>query len=349
MANWRTDGRTIPVVCLALLFGGLVVDLNTNQALVVAIIYAIPIAISGLMSSSTLTWWCIGLAVLANIAAGYDNISTFGIVDGITILNRLLAGLSFLLIGVMTLLFESTSEEVEHLSEAEEDSERQRRLREFMVDLSGPLEPEELMQRAVSGLRRLLGADAVVATGLDGARFAEPRWADPAASDLAATGTMASWAVDALPITDRPVIAVRSDQGMMSVGRWRCESSNDLIVLVARPDRRRAAGVLGDALSVLDPIRERAIELRQARRGEWEPPADEDLVVPILADAAAGGGVIVGGDDRDPGDDDGTDPPSSPTGRAPDDPVAHPALEIDHDDEPDDPGGLLVDQVNRGD
>ncbi len=60
-------------VCLLLLIGGLAVDLNTDHSLVVAITYAIPIALSGRVVSRTLTWWCIGLALLANVTAGYGN------------------------------------------------------------------------------------------------------------------------------------------------------------------------------------------------------------------------------------------------------------------------------------
>lgn len=298
MPNWRLHASYAPVVCLLLLFGGLVVDLNTSQELVVAIIYAIPIAISGVLASRNLTWWCIGLAVLANVAAGYGNSLAVGGIDDTTIVNRVLAGLSFLLVGVMTLLLESTTEEVEELADAEEHSERERRLREFMVELSGPLEHDELMERAVSSLRTLLGADAVVASGLDGDRFAAPRWAAPPATDLATTGTTASWAVDALPITTTPVIAVRSDVGMMSVGTWRCSQAPDLVVLAARPDRRRAAALLGDALAVLDPIRERSLELERARA------------------AARGGGErdarAPAGPDGDPEDESATDTPDPP-------------------------------------
>lgn len=323
----RSEGWTLPAVCLLLLFGGLVMDLNTTQELVVAIIYAVPIALSGARTSRTLTWWCISLALLANIGAGYDNMAASGIVDRITILNRVLAGLSFLLVGAMTLLLESTSEEVEHLSEAEEEGERQKHLREFLVELSGPLEPEEVMERAVTGLRRLLGADAVVATTLDGERFSEPRWSDPPSSDLASPGSLASWAVDALPITARPVIAVRSDQGMMSVGRWRCATSGDLIVLAARPDRHRAARVLGDALSVLDPIRERAIELQRARSSAAPSSADPGPTVRESsapdADLDAGGPDVDGRGGPSP-DDDGRAAPA-PDG----DPRAAPAPDVD--------------------
>lgn len=266
MPNWRLHPSYATVLCILLLFGGLVVDLNTDRALVVAIIYAIPIALSGLVVSRTLTWWCIALALLANVGAGYGNAVSSGGMDTVTIFNRVLAGMSFLLVGLMTLLLEATSEEVQELADAEEDSAREHELRQFLLDLSGPLEPDELMTRAVVELRRLLHADAVVVTGLDGDRFADPRWADPVRTDLARPGTAASWAVDAMPITANPVIGVRSDQGLMSVGKWRCHVGPDLVVLAARPTTRWAARLLGEALTVLVPIRERAVELERARQ-----------------------------------------------------------------------------------
>lgn len=265
MPDWRLHPSYATVTCLLLLFGGLVVDLNTDRALVVAIIYAIPIALSGLVVSRTLTVWCIALAVLANIGAGYGNAVSSGGTTTVTLLNRGLATLSFLLVGLMTLLLEATSEEVEELADTEQDVARERQLREMLQELSGPLTPDELMPRAVVELRHLLRADAVVVTALDDNQFAEPRWAAPVGTDLAATGTTASWAVDALPITKDPVIGVRSDQGMMSVGRWRCGSAPDLIVLAARPRGRWSARLLGEALKVLVPVRERALELERLR------------------------------------------------------------------------------------
>lgn len=302
MPNWRLHPSYATVLCILLLFGGLVVDLNTDRALVVAIIYAIPIALSGLVVSRTLTWWCIALALLANVGAGYGNAISSGGMDTETILNRGLAGLSFLLVGLMTLLLEATSEEVEELADAEQDSVREHELRRFLLDLSGPLEPDELVMRAVVELRGLLRADAVVVTALDGERFAEPRWADPARSDLARPGTAASWAVDALPIAANPVIGVRSDQGLMSVGKWRCDVGPDLVVLAARPRTRWAARLLGEALTVLVPIRERSMELERARTEERRvgtshvagPPVGtepDDAGMPAASDDAGIGGA----------------------------------------------------------
>ena len=222
------------------------------------------------------------------MAAGYDNAIAEGGLENVVIANRVLAGLSFVLVGTMTLLFETTSEEVEELAVAEETSEQERALRHFLVDVSGPLEPPEMMQRACDGLRDLLQADGVVIAGLDGDRFSEPRWTAPTYSSLAKPGKLASWAVDALPVTATPVITVRSDEGIMSVGRWRCEAGDDLVVLAARPGRRQASQMLGEALMSLEPLRERAIVLHQLRHGEPEPVEAQEVIDPVGVRMSAG-------------------------------------------------------------
>ncbi|MEE8602397.1 hypothetical protein [Euzebya tangerina] len=273
-----------PYFCLLLLFGGLVLDLNTQQELVVAIIYNIPIAVSGVLLSRQLTITTIILSLLANLAAGYDNAIAEGGLETVVILNRVLAAMSFLLVGTMTLLFETTSEEVEELAEVEQSSERERALRHFLIALSGPLEPDELMQGATEGLRGLLGADSVVISGLDDDRFSQPRWTCPAYTSLAKPGTLATWAVDALPVTATPVITVRSDEGIMSVGRWRCSAAENLVVLAARPTRHQASQLLGEALQSLEPLRERALVMHELRAGR-PPEAIEDSAE---ADVAAG-------------------------------------------------------------
>lgn len=265
--RWLRSTPVAITVCLGLLFGGLVVDLNTNQALVIAIIYNIPIVISSVVLSSRLTAWTIGLSLLANTAAGYINAVSAGEVDAITVLNRGFAALSFLLVGVMTLLFERSEADVHQFEEIELSGERERGLRRAMVALSGPLTPDELCQAAVAELRVLLEADAVVITGLDGDRFAAPRFSAPEFTAVAETGKLASWAIDALPVTKTPVITVRSDSGRTSIGRLRCTDRDDLVVVVARPTLGQSSILLAEALESIVPLRERAVELGRLRDG----------------------------------------------------------------------------------
>lgn len=265
LLRWFTNPIVATYGCLALLFIGLVVDLNSSQALIIAIIYNVPIVVSAVRLSRRLTMWTIGLSLLANLAAGYENALARGSVDAITITNRVLAGLSFLLVGAMTLLFEQSSADAQELVAHEEDGERERALRHFITDLSGPIGPDEMMARTADGLRSLLGAEDVVVSGLDGEHFAAPRWSSPEYTGLAPTGKLADWAVDALPVTATPVITVRSDAGVTAVGRLRCDDRDDLVVIASRPARRRPSQLLGEALAAVEPLRARAVELERLR------------------------------------------------------------------------------------
>ena len=264
-ASWIRSTPVAIALCLGLLFGGLVVDLNTNQALVIAIIFNIPIVISSVVLSRRLTAWTIALSMAANAAAGYINATSVGEVDAFTVLNRCFAALSFVLVGVMTLLFERSESDVQELEEIGLSSERERALRHVVVSLSGPLSPDELCQAAVDELRVLLGADAVVMAGLDGDRFATPRFSSPEFTAVAETGKLASWAIDALPVTATPVITVRSDRGRTSVGRLRCADRDDLVVVVDRPALGQTSALLAEVLASLVPLRDRAVETERLR------------------------------------------------------------------------------------
>jgi hypothetical protein len=260
---------TRPVVAtygsLALLFVGLVVDLNSDQALVVAIIYNIPIVVSAVVLTRTLTVWTIVLSLAANVAAGYANAIDTGETSGFTVANRVLAGLSFLLVGAMTLLFEQSRQDVMELESHGEDGERERALRHVITSLSGPLTRAEILTRATIGLRELLRADAVVFVGLDEDRFVEPRWSAPEYTAVAEIGKLATWAVDALPVTTTPVIMVRTERGLTGVGRLDAGIEHELIVVVSRPERSRASQLLGEAITAIEPLCQRAAEYERLR------------------------------------------------------------------------------------
>ncbi len=256
--------ESVPYLCAAMLFIGFVVDINTDQAVVVAIVFNVPIAVSGSLLSRRLTIWAIVLAVLATIGAGWANAIDHDATTA-TVVNRALACMSFLIVGAMTLLFERSSEDVQELTHVEADNERERDLRRFLGGLSGPLSPDELLQSAALGLRELLRADSVVLTSVVNERFAKPQWSAPLYTNVAAPGKASGWLIDALPVTATPVITVRGDDGTTSVGKWRCERGIPLYVVAKRPNVSGASELLADALEGLEPLRERAIELDRLR------------------------------------------------------------------------------------
>lgn len=257
--------ETLPYLCAAMLFIGFVVDINTDQSVVVAIVFNVPIAVSGALLSRRLTIWATALAVLATIGAGWANAIDHDVTTG-TVFNRALACLSFLIVGAMTLLFERSNEDIQGLTHVEADNQREQDLRHFLVGLSGPLTPDELLQSAALGLRELLEADSVVITAVVDERFSMPQWSAPLYTNVAVPGKESGWLVDALPVTATPVITVRADDGTTSVGKWRCEREVPLYVVAKRPKVSGASQLLGGALEGLEPLRERAIELDRLRR-----------------------------------------------------------------------------------
>lgn len=256
---------TITVLSLSLLFSGLIIDLTSPQGLVVAIIYDIPIALSGLALSRRLTVSVVLLALINNGLAAYVNATSTGSYDTLTLLNRGLSGLSFLLVGTLTLALRNASARVTRLAFEEERAQREFALRRLLSSLSGPLQPDTLLRKAVTELRDLLQADAVVIAALEAHRFAAPRYSSPDATGVALTGTVASWAVDALPTGEASVITVRSDQGPKTVGRWRRQNASDLIGVVDRPRSDEASLLLREVLMGLEPLLERARLLERLR------------------------------------------------------------------------------------
>lgn len=253
--------RYVAAICLSLLFGGLLLDLTTTQRLVVAITYNIPIALSGLALQRRLILWTIVLALGANVAAGYENALALEGYDAITLLNRSLAALSFLIVGSATLAFFSAAERATRLVTEGHKGERERNLRLLTTRLSDKLEPHVLLSEAAREVRSLLKADAVVITGLQEQRFAAPRYSSPEDTGVAQQGHMASWMVDTLPLSDTPVITVRSDTGVMSVGRLSQGSGQDadeLFIVAARPKTEEASLLLSEVIRGLEPLLRRA-------------------------------------------------------------------------------------------
>ncbi len=273
MAVFDPPDRTLRVgiLCVALLFGGLVVDLSSPQALVVAIVYDIPVALSGLALSRRLTVSMVLLALVNNVLAAYVNAVSTGGYDTLALLNRGLSAFSFLLVGALMLALRNASTRATRLAFEAERAQREFTLRRALSSLSGPLKPDALLQKAVAELRDLLQANAVVIAGLQDHRFAAPRYSSPDTTQVAPVGNTASWAVDALPTGKASVITVRSDQGPKTVGRWR-SAGGDLIVVVDRPRNDEASLVLREMLTGLEPLLERARLLEQLPNQASEQP-----------------------------------------------------------------------------
>ncbi len=164
----------------ALLIGGVfLADVLTPQALVVAILYNVPIALTGLALSRRLTLGMTLLALVANLIAGLLNAKAEGGFEGIALLNRLFSALSFLLVALLSLKAGESSSRLALARAEERRARRERLLRQLVEDLSGPLTPSELLERVVRLLKNLFEAEAAAALTLRGGRWSERVYVNP--------------------------------------------------------------------------------------------------------------------------------------------------------------------------
>jgi signal transduction histidine kinase len=154
-------------------------DVLTPQELVFAILYNVPIALTGLAFSRPLTLGLTLLALLANAGAGFLNAQQVGSLNTTAILNRLLAALSFFLVAFLSLQAAQSSMRLAEVRAEERRTRRERQLRQLVEDLSGPLTPPELLERAARVLKNFFEADAAAVLTLRGGRWGERLYVTP--------------------------------------------------------------------------------------------------------------------------------------------------------------------------
>ena len=173
---------------LILLLATLVLDILTPAALVVAILYSVPIALSSLVLSRNFTLLMVVLALSSNLLAGFLNAQALQAEETSAVVNRTFAAVGFVLVGFFTLKLRSSASRVATLRLEEIRAERERNLRQLLTTLSGSRTPEEFLERTAAGLREYLNANAVVISGLAHHSYAPPRFASPPAATLAHSG-----------------------------------------------------------------------------------------------------------------------------------------------------------------
>lgn len=181
----------LAVLTLFLLAGTLTLDILTPAALVVAILFNVPIALSSLLLSRNFTLTVMTLALAGNLLAGFLNAQNPGLSDTTALLNRLFSALSFVLVGFLTLRLRSSTIQATRLSLEQSRAERERTLRQLLTSLSGSTTPEVFLERTAAGLRDYLDARGVVIVAFENRRYAAPRYAAPPGATLAQIGTQA--------------------------------------------------------------------------------------------------------------------------------------------------------------
>lgn len=154
-----TQGRWIPLTTGVLLLLVFLLDVFSPQSLVAAILFGVPIALSGLAFSSRLTWTAVGLALVGDGVAGVLNAQAEGGISLLAVANRLLAALSMVLVGYLTVALVGRAEAQGRAEAALRRAETLTRIYRAL-DLP-PKDPEEVLLQAAERLGALFGAREV--------------------------------------------------------------------------------------------------------------------------------------------------------------------------------------------
>ena len=142
-------GRWIRPTCIGLLVAAWVLDLLTPQLFVAAILLNGPIALSSLTFDPRFTQALVGVALAADAAAGYAN----GAAAGhhwytIAIADRVIVGLSFLLVGGLSIATQDSARRAGELAARAERAARERSVRRAVEAVRDSVNPE-LIARAI--------------------------------------------------------------------------------------------------------------------------------------------------------------------------------------------------------
>jgi signal transduction histidine kinase len=146
--------------CIGLLIAAFVVDLLTPQLFVVAILLNVPIAMSSLALDSRFTRLLVILALIANAVAGYANgLHDFRHWDAIAVGDRVICGLSFLLVGGLSVATQHSAARAGELTARQDRAARERSVRKAIEAVRSSINPELVKRAIVREALRSLGVD----------------------------------------------------------------------------------------------------------------------------------------------------------------------------------------------
>ncbi|WP_407570317.1 sensor histidine kinase [Deinococcus altitudinis] len=170
---WRPAEAQVSSLSVALLLTVFLLDALTSNRLVFGILFAAPIALSGLAGKPSTTRLMIFLALVANGLAGVVN-GLEGGWSAYDIANRFLSLLSALLVGFLTLRFREASTRAALLDAEEYRAGHERALRELTQAVSGPYDQAAFLDRAAQALLEYGGATSVVLSAVSKAVLRAP-------------------------------------------------------------------------------------------------------------------------------------------------------------------------------
>jgi signal transduction histidine kinase len=141
-------GRWIRPTCIGLLVAAWVLDLFTPQLFVAAILLNGPIALSSLTFDPRFTQVLVGIALAADAAAGYANGAAGHNWSAIALADRVIVGLSFLLVGGLSIATQGSARRAGELAARAERAARERSVRRAVETIRDSVNVE-LIARAI--------------------------------------------------------------------------------------------------------------------------------------------------------------------------------------------------------
>ncbi len=164
--------------CLALMLGGLILDVLTTQQFIAAIVWIVPIALSGLAFSRNFTFSLVAAAIVLNILVSWLNAGAQGGLDGIAVLNRLLLAGTAVMVGVMTVSLSAFATRVGQLQERESKIRQERDFDRIAAAVSGSQTLIEAIEHVLPVLKRSLKARGALFVGINNHVLVAPRIGD---------------------------------------------------------------------------------------------------------------------------------------------------------------------------
>jgi signal transduction histidine kinase len=176
--------------CLALMLGGLILDVLTTQQFIASIVWIVPIALSGLAFSRNFTFSLVAAAIVLNILVSWLNAGAQGGLDGIAVLNRLLLAGTAVMVGFMTVSLSAFATRVGQLQERESKIRQERDLERIAAAVSGSQTLTEAIEQVLPVLKRSLKARGALFVGVSQNVLVAPRIADAIQDNVLAINSL---------------------------------------------------------------------------------------------------------------------------------------------------------------
>ncbi len=287
---WRYDdpmntripaSAPIMTACLVMLAVFVTLDVLTQQRLVLAILFNVPIALSGLAFSRRFTGGLVIVAVIADALAGWLNARTEGSLDTVSLVNRGLLAASFALVGGMTTALSATSSRLGVLRGEEARARRERDIERVLTAVGGQPSLEGALQRVTESLAAAFGARGVVLVSGGVEEVGLPRITHPTGLAAWPVGTpLPARLIGAGPLevisTDRAAdYGLTANRALIAGFSW---SGRAPFLLAVLDPRDEAPQILDDLIPQLSAALERVELSERLERNRLELERRSDMV-----------------------------------------------------------------------